>query len=103
ELLQFQVQVFVQGSGNAGNAASVQTVPLNEDGSFQFGGLPAGTVRLALVAQDATLRGAFKLLRTEMNGAAQARGIPVTPGQQLSGVRLVTAYAAGVALKVGGP
>jgi Carboxypeptidase regulatory-like domain len=96
ELLQFQVQVGVFGSGNASNAASMQTVPLNEDGSFQLSGLPAGTVRLALVAQDATLQGAFKLLRTELNGVAQPRGIPVNTGQQLSGVRLVAAYADGI-------
>jgi hypothetical protein len=96
ELLQFQVQVGVFGSGNAANAASMQTVPLNEDGSFQLAGLPAGTVRLALVAPDASLQGAFKLLRTELNGVPQPRGIPVATGQQLNGVRLVAAYADGI-------
>ncbi|PYS75624.1 MAG: hypothetical protein DMF66_19230 [Acidobacteria bacterium] len=96
ELLQFQVQVFVQGSGNAANAASVQTVPLNADGSFQFAGLPAGTVRLSLMAQDSTLQGAFKLLRTELNGVQQPRGIPVNSGDQVGGVRLVAAYADGI-------
>ena len=96
ELLQFQVQVFVQGGGGAAGAPSVQTMPLNADGSFQFGGLPAGTVRLALVAQDSSLQGAFKLLRTELGGVPQPRGIPVSPGLQLSGVRLVAAYADGI-------
>jgi len=96
ELLQFQVQVFVQGSGNAANAASVQTVPLNPDGSFQFSGLPAGAARLSLMAQDASLQGAFKLLRTELNGVQQPRGIPLNLGDQLSGVRLVAAYADGI-------
>jgi hypothetical protein len=96
ELMQFQVQVFVQGSDNAGNAASVQTVPLNPDGSFQFGGLPAGTARLMLMAQDPSLQGAFKLLRTEVNGVQQQRGIPLNLGDQLSGVRLVAAYADGI-------
>ena len=96
ELLQFQVQVFVQGSAGVANAASVQAVPLGADGSFQLGGLPAGTVRLSLMAQDSSLQGAFKLLRTELNGAAQPRGIPVSPGLQVSGVRLVAAYADGI-------
>jgi hypothetical protein len=96
ELLQFQVQIFVQGSGNAANAASVQTVPLNTDGSFQFSGLPAGSARLSLMAQDASLQGAFKLLRTELNGVQQQRGIPLNLGDQLSGVRLVAAYADGI-------
>lgn len=95
ELLQFQVQVFVQG--NAAPAASAQVVPLNPDGTFQVSGLPAGTVNLSLAApQDGDMQGAFKLLRTELNGAPQRRGIPVNPGDQVSGVRLVAAYADGI-------
>jgi hypothetical protein len=95
ELMQFQVQIFVQGSGNAANAASMQTVPLNPDGSFQFSGLPAGNARLSLMPQDATLQGAFKLLRTELNGVQEPRGIPLNLGDQVGGVRLVAAYADG--------
>ena len=96
ELMQFQVQIFVQGDGNGANAASVQTVPLNPDGSFQFSGLPAGNARLSLVPQDASLQGMFKLLRTELNGVQQQRGIPLNLGDQLGGVRLVAAYADGI-------
>ncbi|MDQ5838567.1 MAG: carboxypeptidase-like regulatory domain-containing protein, partial [Acidobacteriota bacterium] len=44
----------------------------------------------------ASLQGAFKLLRTELNGVPQPRGIPVATGQQLNGVRLVAAYADGI-------
>jgi hypothetical protein len=96
ELLQFQVQVFVQGNGNGRGALSTaQTVPLNADGSFQFSGLAAGTVRLSLAAQDSTLQGAFKLLRTEKDGVAQPRGIQVNSGDNVAGVRLVAAYADG--------
>ncbi len=93
ELLQFQVQVFVQGTAAA---ASAQTVPINPDGTFLVSGLPAGTVNLSLVASDGDMQGAFKLLRTEVNGVAQPRGIPVKAGDQISGVRLVAAYADGI-------
>jgi hypothetical protein len=93
ELLQFQVQVFVQGTAAA---ASAQVVPLNPDGTFQVSGLPAGTVNLSLAAQDGDMQGAFKLIRTELNGVQQRRGIPVNSGDQVSGVRLVAAYADGI-------
>jgi hypothetical protein len=93
ELLQFQVQVFVQGTAAA---ASAQVVPLNPDGTFQVSGLPAGTVNLSLAAQDSDMQGAFKLIRTELNGVPQRRGIPVNSGDQVSGVRLVAAYADGI-------
>ena len=100
ELLQFQVQVFVlsNGGGGGGGAAiaTAQSVPLNADGSFQVTGLSAGTLRLSLTAQDSTLQGAFKLLRTEVNGAQQPRGISVRSGDEITGVRLVAAYANGV-------
>jgi len=98
ELLQFQIQVFVQAAGNRGfggaeMAASAQTVPLNGDGSFQINGLPAGTARLSLLAQDPTLQGAFKLLRIERTGAVQTRGVTVNSGDNITDVRLVAAYA----------
>jgi Carboxypeptidase regulatory-like domain len=98
ELLQFQVQVFVQAPGNRGfggaeAAASMQTVPLNGDGSFQINGLPVGTARLSLLAQDPTLQGTFKLLRIERSGTAQMQGVNVNSGDNITDVRLVAAYA----------
>lgn len=98
ELMQFQVQVFVQANGGRGfggaeMAASAQTVPINPDGTFQVNGLPAGTARLQLVAQDPSLQGAFKLLRVERTGAVQNRGVTVKSGDNITDVRLVAAYA----------
>jgi hypothetical protein len=98
ELLQFQIQVYVQAAGNRGfgaaeTAASAQTVPLNGDGSFQVNGLPAGTTRFALMAQDPALQGAFKLLRIERTGVVQTRGVTVNSGDNITDVRLVAAYA----------
>ena len=98
ELLQFQVRVFVQAAETAvlavrKRAASAQTVPLNGDGSFQINGLPAGIARLSLMAQDPTLQGSFKRLRIERTGAVQTRGVTVNSGDNITDVRLVTAYA----------
>ncbi|MDX6711822.1 MAG: hypothetical protein QOH96_2838 [Blastocatellia bacterium] len=97
ELMQFQVQVFVQGNGGAASAAaSAQTVPLNADGSFQVTGLPAGSVRLSIAALDASLQGAFKVLRIERDNVPQQGGIAVNSGDQVTGVKIVAAYADGI-------
>lgn len=98
ELLQLQIQIYVQAAGNRGfgaaeMAASAQTVPLNGDGTFQVSGLPAGTTRFALMAPDPALQGAFKLLRIERTGVVQARGVTVKSGDNITDVRLVAAYA----------
>lgn len=105
ELMQFQVSVFVQPPGNGGGggfggfasaaAASAQTIPLGGDGSFQFSGLPTGTARLNIMPQDSSLQGAFKILRIERDSTQQTRGIAVNSGDQITGVRIVAAYADG--------
>jgi hypothetical protein len=93
QLSQFQVTVYVQGGSSPGSG---QVVPLNADSSFSVTGLPAGTVRLQLMAQDPSLQGAFKLLRVERNGTPQPQGITVNAGDQVTGIRLVAAYADGI-------
>jgi hypothetical protein len=100
ELMQFQVLVSVQTDGNRGGPAggammlaSAQAVPLGGDGSFQVNGLPAGTARFSLMAQDPSLQGAFKLLRIERTGVNQTRGVAVKSGDNITDVRLVAGYA----------
>jgi hypothetical protein len=48
------------------------------------------------MAQDPSLQGVFKLLRVERNGAPQPQGITVNAGDQVTGIRLVAAYADGI-------
>jgi hypothetical protein len=93
QLSQFQVTVFVQGGSTQGPG---QVVPLNSDSSFSVSGLSAGTVRFQLMAQDPSLQGSFKLHRVERNGAPQPQGITVNAGDQVTGIRLVAAYADGI-------
>jgi hypothetical protein len=104
ELMQFQASVVVQPPGSGGGgfggfngaaAASAQTIPLSGDGSFQFSGLPSGSARLFIIPQDTSLQGAFKILRIERDGTQQQRGIAVNSGDQITGVRIVAAYADG--------
>lgn len=64
------------------------------DGSFRLGGLQPGAVSLAVGRKDDN--GVY-LLRVERDGVAQKnRAIEVAPGQSVTGVRLVCAYATGV-------
>ncbi|PYS49565.1 MAG: hypothetical protein DMF68_09640 [Acidobacteria bacterium] len=96
ELMQFQVEAFVQSGGVGGGfGGTAQTVPLNTDGTFQVSGLPSGNVRLTLMPQDNSLQGAFKILRIERDGTQQPRGIAVNSGDQVTGIRIVAAYADG--------
>ena len=64
------------------------------DGSFQFGGLAPGKVRIGLTGFPSPPKG-LTLERTELDGVEQKEGIEVTAGQKLSGVRLVFAYGTG--------
>jgi len=97
ELMQFQVQVFVQGNGGAASGSC-----LCPDNSSKFRWqlsshrLPAGSVRLTLAAQDPALQGAFKVLRIERDNVSQQRGITVNSGDQVTGVKIVAAYADGI-------
>ena len=47
------------------------------------------------MSQDSGLQGAFKILRIERDGTQQTRGIAVNSGDQVTGVRIVAAYADG--------
>ena len=65
----------------------------NADGSFVLTGLRPGLTRLYLGYPQ--VKG-FVLLRVERGGVAQPRGIEIAPGEQVTGVRVVVAYGAGV-------
>lgn len=64
------------------------------DGSFLIRGVRPGKARIH--AGDYTGEGALRLMRVERNGVAQPDGIEVKAGEQVTGVRLVLAYGAGV-------
>ena len=65
------------------------------DGSFHIGGLSPGVVNIFLNRSNDAPQG-FSLLRIENNGAPITEGIPVGPGQQITGVRVVIGYGVGV-------
>jgi hypothetical protein len=79
-------QVTLSATGNA-------TSRVEPDGSFYFCGLRPGNVKINAYS---FLNPGFRLLRVERDGIELSDGIEVSPGAQLTGVRVVFAYVTGV-------
>ncbi|HSD47231.1 MAG TPA: carboxypeptidase regulatory-like domain-containing protein [Pyrinomonadaceae bacterium] len=59
-----------------------------EDGSFRIGGLPAGTATFHISSQYR-----FHILRVERDGVIQPRGVEIREHENVTGIRLIAAYA----------
>jgi hypothetical protein len=88
---QSQGQAGRGGMGGQPNFAQVAA-----DGSFRIGGLPPGQVRLSVNSPGFGRGNGFALERIERNGAVINGGFNVASGEQVTGVRVVVAYGAGV-------
>jgi Carboxypeptidase regulatory-like domain len=64
---------------------------LSPDGSFRFVGLPPGKLNFTLGDSKRSLH----LIRVERDGVAQPDGIDVSPGEDISGVKLIVAHGDG--------
>lgn len=92
KLAQLRIQGYVQklareSGPNMGHSASI-----NPDGSFRLGGLEAGSVYFSLGARDRNLTKGFTIAQIEREGVVEPRGVPITEGEQITGVRLVVSY-----------
>jgi protocatechuate 3,4-dioxygenase beta subunit len=63
---------------------------LNADGSFRIEGLQSGKVNLSLIADQKL--GGFLVKRVERDGVQQPDGIEISPGENVSNVRVVVEY-----------
>jgi len=86
-----EVQLFALSDAHVDSALGFSRTTLGADGSFTIRGLPPGKARIVL--GDFLAQGAFEISRVEYNGAPVADGILLSPGQAVSGVRVVLAYA----------
>ena len=93
KLVQMQLQAYVRtGSGRIGFGQSA-TSAIAPDGSFRLAGLPNGTVNIALGGPMGSISNkGFMINRVERDGIAQARGIEIREGEQITGVRVVVTY-----------
>ena len=85
-LTQLQIQAYVQPSPGL-VTGSFSQASIGGDGSFLIGGLPSGTVNVAI----SRMKG-YLLSRIERDGVTQARGLEVKEGEQVTGVRVVVNY-----------
>jgi hypothetical protein len=94
KLAELRVQAYVRseisGSGQVGS--------INPDGTFRIGGLLPGTANFWLSADRGRRQSNFNLLRVERDGVVQKHGLEIKPGEQVTGVKLVVGYGAGVVL-----
>jgi hypothetical protein len=65
---------------------------LNADGSFHIKDLQSGKVKLSLIADQEL--GGFLVKRIERDGVPQPDGIEISPGENVSNVRVVVEYGA---------
>ena len=85
-LTQLQIQAYVQPSPGL-VTGSFSQASIGGDGSFLIGGLPSGTVNVAI----SRMKG-YVLSRIERDGVTQVRGLEVKEGEQVAGVRVIVNY-----------
>ena len=92
-LAQARLAVTVSPPGNAITTFSYASI--NPDGSFQIGSLQAGTAVIRLVSASGNTSPEFAALGIELNGVDKSRGIEISPGEDISGLRVLAAYGTG--------
>ncbi len=91
----YQTQVWMIVTRDLGKGPKTEATnfsQLSPDGSFHFIGLPPGKLRLGFLNSN----GPFFVLRVERDGIVQTDDINVGPGENISGVKLITAHGDGV-------
>jgi hypothetical protein len=93
KLLELRLHAYVRSE--TGDSGSGQPSPINADGSFRIGGLPAGIANFYLSTQARRPPVNFTIVRVEHDGIVQQRGLEVKAGENVSGVRIVLSYGTG--------
>jgi len=93
KLEQLRLQVYVRDK--SGNSPSWQESPVSADGSFRLGGLGPGHADFSLAQQDRRPPVNFKILRVEIDGVVQLRGVEIKAGEQTTGVKIIVGYGTG--------
>jgi Carboxypeptidase regulatory-like domain len=91
KLTQFQLYFYSRSEGVNGPGPSPFKV--GPDGSFVVRGLRPGKVSLSPFIRTYTSMNEFTLLRIEHNGAPQADGITIGPGENITNVRVVVTHS----------
>jgi hypothetical protein len=68
---------------------------VNADGSFRIGGLGPGTAYFSIGSLDNGPFPGLAILRIEREGVVQSRGLEISAGEQVTGVKIVLRYGTG--------
>jgi hypothetical protein len=90
-----QTRLAVTMSGVGSSIGTISYSNINPDGSFQAGPFQAGTAVIRLTAADRNSSPEFGALSIDVNGVDKSRGIEITPGENVSGVRITVGYGTG--------
>jgi hypothetical protein len=86
-----ELQLYGFSSPRVDNMLGMSRSSVGPDGSFVLKGLPPGKAQIQLLDIFGTR--AFEISRVEQNGAAVTGGIQLSPGEPVSGIQVVLAYA----------
>jgi protocatechuate 3,4-dioxygenase beta subunit len=84
-------QQIMGGTEGTKDAFSISKSPIGPGGEFALHGLAPGKLHLAF--GDFMEQSPFQISRVELNGIPQKEGIPVTAGQDLTGLKVVVLYS----------
>jgi hypothetical protein len=90
-----QTRLAVTMSGVGSSISTINYSSINPDGSFHAGPFQAGTAVIRLTAADTNSSAEFAALSIDVNGADKSRGIEISPGENVSGVRITVGYGTG--------
>ncbi|MEP7271182.1 MAG: carboxypeptidase-like regulatory domain-containing protein [Acidobacteriota bacterium] len=87
-----RIAVFVRGDGsNPATSSRMRSAPIGADGGFRIDGLRPGLATFQTVFMPGVVR--LSLIRIERDGLALPEGVEIGAGENVTGVRLVFAYA----------
>jgi hypothetical protein len=92
KLDQLRVVAFIENT--ATQYSSGHLSPVAADGSFKIAGLVAGHAELMVSSGNPMDSREIEIVGVEQNGITQPKGIDVTDGEQVSGIRIVIKYNA---------
>lgn len=90
KLMEGRLSTYVRGSSQGVGQGKETT--LYADGTFRVGGLGPGTATFYVSNRERRETPLFTVLRVELNGVVQPRGIEIKNGEDVTGVRVIVSY-----------
>ena len=94
KLAQTRLETFMSGD-DSGGFGIVTMTSIKPDGSFEVGPVQKGKATFRLASADRNTASEFTLLSIDHNGVDKSAGLQITPGENITGLRLLAAYGTG--------